>query len=230
MRFIAVAVAVLAATACSSGDDLVVVFETTTTAPVTTTSETPITATTTTLPGYGDQLRPVLVTGDPLPPLADTHADPAIGRPIPTLTGEDYAGTPMTIGPDTGSPLLLVVLAHWCPHCNNEIPELNAVRDADRWPDGLEVIGISSAIAPDRPNFPPERWLDEKDWTHRVLADGIDSDRQVFVAGDALGTTGYPFMVLVDEAGLVRGRWSGERTADELVALVSDLLSPPADA
>jgi len=222
-----VALAALVVAACSSTDDLVVVFETTTTI---TSSTTTTPATTTTLAGYGDQVRPVTVEGDPLPPLTDSHADPAIGRLIPTLTGEDYAGKPVTIGSDMGSPLLLVVLAHWCPHCNNEIPELNAVRDAGRWPDGLEVIGISSAIAPDRPNFPPERWLDDKDWTHRVLADGIDSERQVFIAGDALGVTGYPFMVLVDEAGVVRGRWSGERTADELVALVSDLLAPPADA
>ncbi len=221
------ALAALVVAACSSTDDLVVVFETTTTI---TSSTTTTPATTTTLAGYGDQVRPVTVEGDPLPPLTDSHADPAIGRLIPTLTGEDYAGKPVTIGSDMGSPLLLVVLAHWCPHCNNEIPELNAVRDAGRWPDGLEVIGISSAIAPDRPNFPPERWLDDKDWTHRVLADGIDSERQVFIAGDALGVTGYPFMVLVDEAGVVRGRWSGERTADELVALVSDLLAPPADA
>lgn len=227
MRFVAVALAALVVAACSSTDDLVVVFETTTTI---TSSTTTTPATTTTLAGYGDQVRPVTVEGDPLPPLTDSHADPAIGRLIPTLTGEDYAGKPVTIGSDMGSPLLLVVLAHWCPHCNNEIPELNAVRDAGRWPDGLEVIGISSAIAPDRPNFPPERWLDDKDWTHRVLADGIDSERQVFIAGDALGVTGYPFMVLVDEAGVVRGRWSGERTADELVALVSDLLAPPADA
>lgn len=227
MRFVAVALAALVVAACSSTDDLVVVFETTTTI---TNSTTTTPATTTTLAGYGDQVRPVTVAGDPLPPLTDSHADPAIGRLIPTLTGEDYAGKPVTIGSDMGSPLLLVVLAHWCPHCNNEIPELNAVRDAGRWPDGLEVIGISSAIAPDRPNFPPERWLDDKDWTHRVLADGIDSERQVFIAGDALGVTGYPFMVLVDEAGVVRGRWSGERTADELVALVSDLLAPPADA
>lgn len=221
------ALAALVVAACSSTDDLVVVFETTTTI---TSSTTTTPATTTTLAGYGDQVRPVTVEGDPLPPLTDSHADPAIGRLIPTLTGEDYAGKPVTIGSDMGSPLLLVVLAHWCPHCNNEIPELNAVRDAGRWPDGLEVIGISSAIAPDRPNFPPERWLDDKDWTHRALADGIDSERQVFIAGDALGVTGYPFMVLVDEAGVVRGRWSGERTADELVALVSDLLAPPADA
>jgi thiol-disulfide isomerase/thioredoxin len=224
-----VAVALLAAS-CSNDTGLVVVFESTTTSePAAPTPTTTIASSTTTIAGYGDQLRSVIVEGDRLPPLNDFHADPAVGRPIPTLIGEDYSGGSMSIGPDTGSPMLLVVLAHWCPHCNNEIPELNRIRDADLWPKDLVVVGISSAVSPDRPNFPPERWLEDKDWTYSVLADGIDEDRQVFVAGDALGVTGYPFMVVVDGNGIVRGRWSGERGADSLVALVSDLIDPPAD-
>jgi cytochrome c biogenesis protein CcmG/thiol:disulfide interchange protein DsbE len=230
LRRLLVVIAAVAFTSCAN-DDLVIVFDTTTTSPSTTspsTTSSPIT--TTTLAGYGDQVRSVVVDGDALPAFVDSHTDPAIGRPIPTLIGEDYDGTPITVGPDRANPMLLVVLAHWCPHCNNEIPEINAIRDADRWPAGLEVVGISSAIAPDRPNFPPARWLVEKDWTYPVLADGIDETRGVYIAGDALGVTGYPFMVLVDATGAVRGRWSGESPADALVALVTDLINPPADA
>ena len=203
-----------------------VVFEPTTTTATTTTS---VTTAPSSVPETAPSEVSVTVDGDPLPPLLDPHFDPAVGRVIPVISGADYSGEAVVIGPDLGTPTLLVVLAHWCPHCNNEIPEINRVRDAGRWPDGLEVVGISSAVSADRPNFPPDRWLAEKDWTYPVIADAIDDDRQVFIAGDALGTTGYPFMVLVDSTGTVRGRWSGERTADELVALVQDLLNPQAD-
>ena len=32
-----------------------------------------------------------------------------------------FDGAPLTIAP-TGKPMLVVFLAHWCPHCNAEIP------------------------------------------------------------------------------------------------------------
>lgn len=179
---------------------------------------------------YDGQLRHVDVVGDVLPPLTNPHIDEAVGMSIPQLIGEDYDGNDVSFGPEDGVATLVVFLAHWCPHCNNEVPEINLVRDADAWPAGLRVIGVSTAVAPDRPNFPPQRWLVEKDWTYPVIADAIDFERATFVAGEAYGVTGFPFMTLVDEQGKVRGRWSGEIGADGLVSLVSSLLDPPADA
>ena len=32
---------------------------------------------------------------------------------------------------------MVVFLAHWCPHCNAEIPVLNEWRDSGEIPDGL---------------------------------------------------------------------------------------------
>ena len=67
----------------------------------------------------------VTVTGTPLPRLGDSGSDPAIGETIPTVKGESFAGTPVTIAPD-GQAQLIVFLAHWCPHCNREAPKLAA--------------------------------------------------------------------------------------------------------
>ena len=56
----------------------------------------------------------------------------------------------MTIGGAGDKPTLLVFLAHWCPHCNREVPELIKLNDAGGIPADLDVIGISTASHPDR--------------------------------------------------------------------------------
>ncbi len=178
---------------------------------------------------FEGQVRPVAVIGDALPFLSDSHNDEAVGTLIPAIIGENFEGNMVEVRPDDGVATLVVFLAHWCPHCNNEIPEINRIRDAGVWPDGLRVVGVSTAVSPQRPNFPPQRWLSEKDWTYEIIADAFDSSRSTFVAAEAFGVTGFPFMVLIDESGLVRGRWSGELGALALAELVTSLINPPAD-
>ncbi|MET0460112.1 MAG: hypothetical protein ABW195_12755, partial [Ilumatobacteraceae bacterium] len=65
----------------------------------------------------------VVVTGEPLPE-GEGSADPAIGDPAPALSGFDYAGQAVDIAPGTDGPMMVVFLAHWCPHCNAEVPVL----------------------------------------------------------------------------------------------------------
>ena len=68
-----------------------------------------------------------------------------------------------------------------------------------------------------------------EDWTYDVIADAYDADRLTFIAAEAFGVTGFPFMVLIDESGLIRGRWGGELGALALAELVTSLIDPPAD-
>ena len=79
-------------------------------------------------PTFGDdveQNRPVEVTGDPLPSLsAVVDADPAVGMATPVVDGATFDGSAMSIGGSTDDATLYVFLAHWFPHCNDEIPEL----------------------------------------------------------------------------------------------------------
>lgn len=179
---------------------------------------------------YGDEVRAVAVIGDALPEYAGSiENDPAVGMVAPGLIGEDYTGSQVVAAHGTDRPTLVVFLAHWCPHCNDEIPELNALRDAGRWPAGLDIVAVSTAIAPDRPNFPPSRWLVEKDWTYPVIADELDMGIESFTAATAYGVTGFPFMTLVGSDGTVLARWSGSAGADAIEALVTGLLDQPAD-
>ena len=164
---------------------------------------------------------PVDVIGGPLPPLTDEASDPAIGQPAPVLVGLDLDGRPIRIDPAADGPTMLVFVAHWCPHCNDEIPKLNRMRADGRFPADLNIVAVSTAVSPDRPNWPPVDWLrDTMSWEYPAMLDGVDLERETFVAADAYGVTGFPFVVLVDGDGVVADRWSGERDPAEILSRI----------
>ena len=166
------------------------------------------------------------VIGEPLPPLETEVVadDVAVGRAAPVLIGENFAGE--TVRVDPAAPTMVVFLAHWCPHCNAEVPRLNELRDADRFPADLDIVAVSTAPDPGRPNFPPSDWITDVDWTYPVIADGVDMARQRFIAADAYGVSGFPFVVLLNADGTVAARWSGEHETDEIIDLIETNLAP----
>ncbi len=132
------------------------------------------TATTNALPEeLVGEIRPVTVEGSALPPLPESGDDPAVGLTAPVLVGESFDGSAVTTASE-GGPVMVVVLAHWCPHCNDEIPRLIELEEAGRFPDDLKIVGVSTAVVPDRPNFPPSEWIVEKGWPWPVMADDYD--------------------------------------------------------
>lgn len=147
---------------------------------------------------------PVTITGSTLPALPTSGTDAAVGTAAPTLSGYTFDGTPVTIDWSQG-PTLVVVLAHWCPHCNREVPEINKWRDSGKVPADLKVVAITTAVDPSRPNYPPSQWIVDKGWTWPVLADSQNSDAAI-----ALGVSGFPYSIIVGADGNVLGRISGE--------------------
>jgi thiol-disulfide isomerase/thioredoxin len=172
-----------------------------------------------------DIFKPVVVQGQALAEFAQAGEgnDTALCEPAPIVAGYDYDGNEVTIDPATDGPTLVVLLAHWCPHCNNEMPVLNEWRDSGEIPDDLNIVGVSTGVSSDAPNYPPDEWFVEKDWQWPVLADDSESS-----AMDAYGGTGFPTMVFVDADGLVRLRLSGEQSIDDLAPLVDDLVAESA--
>ncbi|MGH8872730.1 MAG: TlpA family protein disulfide reductase, partial [Acidimicrobiia bacterium] len=90
--------------------------------------------------GYGDPT----VEGDPLPMFTSGAQDAAVGLPAPTVTGADWEGNPVSIEPD-GSPKIVLFLAHWCPHCQNEVPVVQDWVDAGNLPDDVELISVATS-------------------------------------------------------------------------------------
>lgn len=168
------------------------------------------------------ELQPVAVEGAALAPFVQTDGDEAVGAVAPTLEGFSFDGSPITIGAD-GDPTMVVFLAHWCPHCNNEIPVLNDWRDAGLVPEGMDVVGVSTAVAPNRDFFPPSEWLDDKDWQWPVMADSEANE-----AAQAYGVTGFPAIMILDGDGTVLRRASGELGSLALQQFVADALAAAA--
>ena len=162
----------------------------------------------------------VAVSGNPLPQFTDTSDDPAVGMTLPTLEGNDQSGAPMTIGAD-GRPTMIMFVAHWCPHCQREVPVVQQWVDDGRLPDGVDLVSVSTAIDPNRPNYPPDAWLADEGWTAPVLVDADNS------AAQAVGLSAYPFFVAIDGDGTVVLRTTGELTTDQLDAIASTLAQAP---
>lgn len=159
------------------------------------------------------------VDGAALPTLERDLADTAIGATAPVVTGQSFDGTEVVIGGVSEGPTMLVFLAHWCPHCNDEIPELLALNGSGDLPGNLNVVGISTAVDPNGDNYPPSEWIVDKGWDWAVLADTDASE-----AFQAFGGSGFPFTVMLDANGNVLARKSGSGTAGEINAWIEAAL------
>lgn len=165
------------------------------------------------------QFQDVTVTGALLPQLP-AGDDPAIGVPAPGLSGFDFRGNTVNINTaESRANTLMVFLAHWCPHCNDEIPKLIEWREQGLIPADLRVVGITTGSRNDAPNWPPSDWISEKKWPFEVLA---DSEEQT--AALAYGLSAYPFMAIVDAEGNLRARFSGVVEPDALSEIVAAAL------
>jgi len=161
----------------------------------------------------------VVVTGEALPELGKGATDPAVGMTAPVLEGFGFLGNEVTTEP--GTPMLLVFLAHWCPHCQAEVPVLVKWSQSGLVPENLDVIAITTGTDEGSPNFPPSVWLANEKWPELwpVLVDNKDQ-----TAGNAFGLAGYPFMTLIGADGKVLWRNSGEISAEALTDAVNAAL------
>ena len=165
-----------------------------------------------------EQVQPVTVSGTPLPTFGgDTANDPAIGMTIPTVTGKSFDGTPVTIEA-TGSPQMLMFVAHWCPHCQREVPIVSDWLKQGGLPAGVQLSTVATGTSADAPNYPPSAWLEKNDWPSPIMADSSNAD-----AATAFGLESYPYFVWVDGDGKVAARASGELTTDQIESVVQQL-------
>jgi len=157
---------------------------------------------------------PVTVSGTNLPGFTATEGDPAIGELAPTVTGEAPDGAPVTVGGATGEPTLIAFLAHWCPHCQRELPRLVDLAEQGAF-EGVRTVAVLTATDANAPNYPPAPWLEDEGWSGDVLVDDEATSAAV-----AYGLAGYPFLVVLDGDGQVVARTSGELPAEDVAALV----------
>ncbi|HEX7100184.1 MAG TPA: TlpA disulfide reductase family protein [Acidimicrobiia bacterium] len=156
----------------------------------------------------------VTAEGENLPPFGgDPSSDDAIGSTAPTLTATNPDGSTVSIAPD-GRPKVVLVMAHWCPHCQAELPRVVDWLEAGNKPDNVDFYGVSTLLQKVRGNWPPQEWLEREGWDIPTI-----HDDQSNTAAAALGLVGTPYWVVLDGNNEVVFRASGEITQGSLDVL-----------
>ncbi len=160
----------------------------------------------------------VTVDGQVLPTLeSGGGGDPARGMQAPVISGEDESGNSVTIG-GPGEARIVMFLAHWCSHCQREVPRVADYLNNNEV--SVQFQSIATGSDPVAVNYPPSVWLDLAGWPVETMYDD-----QATTAANAYGLSGFPFWVVLDGDGVVQARFSGELTEEQLVAVVETTAS-----
>jgi cytochrome c biogenesis protein CcmG/thiol:disulfide interchange protein DsbE len=137
-----------------------------------------------------------------------------VSSPLPGATAPDFKltgsdGSMLTKADIAGKPTLMVFFASWCPHCNNEAPLLKDL--ATKNPDVQFVaVGVSDRETKDdifnfqkKYSFPFPTYYDGGN------------------AASAYGISSYPTLMAVDKTGVIRDVETGEKTPDQLNAILA---------
>jgi len=110
--------------------------------------------------------------------------------------------------------------AHWCPHCQAELPEVTAWLQDNQLPPNTEFIAVSTFVDETRGNFPPSAWFTDVGFNAPVLVD--DADNTLL---STFGFTGFPAFVAIDSSGVVIARAGGNIGTDGLAELFTNFAS-----
>ncbi len=158
------------------------------------------------------------VQGQVSPMPSDVAVDTsATGETAPIVVGADFDGNEVRIEND-GRAKAIVLLAHWCPHCQNEVPEVQAWLDSGGGVEGVDLYSVATSMNSTRDNYPSSEWLDREGWTVPVIVD--DQQNSVYIAH---GAGGFPFWVFVNSDGTVAARAAGRIGIDQLEQFMSGL-------
>ncbi|HVJ97932.1 MAG TPA: TlpA disulfide reductase family protein [Acidimicrobiia bacterium] len=164
------------------------------------------------------QTAAVTITGDALATYpGQGSADPSVGTTIPDLDGTSLDGKPVTVS-DDGKAKVLLFAAHWCPHCQKEIPLLAPDLRENPLPANVEMYTVSTSVNADAPNYPPSEWFEREQWPTTVIADDESN-----MAAQAYGLDGFPYFVFVNSDNTVAARASGEIPVEQFRAYVNAL-------
>jgi peroxiredoxin len=139
-----------------------------------------------------------------LPRFTDGATDTALGVTMSTIEAtEAYTGEQLIVDPADGTKRVWLVWSHWCPYCQQELPDLADwyPGNADRFAN-TELVTVTTSIDPARGN-PLEPYLEEEQFPFPVLLDGDSKIAAQF------GVSAFPFWVVTDGDGTVLYRTAG---------------------
>lgn len=143
-------------------------------------------------------------------PIPESGADTEIGKVVPTINAQNFNGEDVTIAP--GKPYVLAFIAHWCPHCQREVPLIVGLHNDNKLPADVEFYGIATSTDEKRPNYPPSKWLSKEEWPWKTVAD--DKTNTLL---DKFGGAGFPYLIYVNADGTIASRTSGEQEEQTII-------------
>ena len=148
-------------------------------------------------------------TANPAWPTATASPRPA---PDFTLTATDE--TTLRLSDLRGKVVLLNFWATWCPPCEAELPDLNALHRDYAEAQGFTVVGIDmeEALA-DVSAFAEARGL-----TYPLL---LDTDG--VVTNERFGVRSLPTSMIIDRDGMIRDTWVGQITRAAMLARLKEV-------
>ena len=159
------------------------------------------------------------ISGDVLPEYAgENDINISVGLQAPSFSGPDQNSEIISLEKN-GKSKILLFLAHWCPHCQAEVPVVQEYIDTFGLPADVEVIGILTSIDRSRDNYPPHDWLVKEGWSETQI---YDLDREI---GTAYGLNAFPYWVTLDKDLKVVNRVTGELTPDQITVLINVLIN-----
>ena len=96
----------------------------------------------------------VVILDDPIP------VDSEIGYLAPSFKAQLNTGSGLvTVDPADGTVRLIGFFAHWCPHCQREVPRVSKWLEENGVPTEIEILAVSTAVREGTPNYPPQNGL-----------------------------------------------------------------------
>ena len=138
----------------------------------------------------------------------DPAGDSAIGRTAPTLTGQNFSGDPVEILND-GRAKAIYFVAHWCPHCQVEVPMLTELIANGDVPADMDIYLVSTSVESGATNYPPSAWLDGAGWPTPIIRDDNTSKALI-----NFGAGGFPYAVYLNAGHQVVARAAGETSPE----------------
>jgi len=115
------------------------------------------------------------------------------------------------------SPTIFIFVAHWCPYCQEEIPEVIKWIEEDQIiQKGVNVVLIATSSDSGKSNYPPDEWLFNEKWQYPVIYD--DANNQI---ANHFGVSYFPSWVFTENDGVIAFTHAGKITKEELSNLVN---------
>ena len=156
----------------------------------------------------------VTIKGGMLPEYNRNIEDAAVGAFAPVPTGSDLYGNPITISTRIGleekKSSIIVFLAHWCSHCQREVPMIQKFIDSNGFPQNINIFSVATHIDKTRNNYPPDEWLEREKYTVPTIFD--DEENKI---AESFGLSAFPYWVFLNPDGTVYMRHAGSLSEDQ---------------